>query len=424
MENVKNETTQLKSELEKFKEEQRKLLEKLQEQQGTIEPQLQPLQQETPAAVDQVSPSTFTLEGENLLDIEKNIEPNENNGDKETEEKAKQEIEKIKPTETFTQQKTEIDSNGILNTLNPSASSKAQLALLTLEEEILTDSIEIYLPGLKENVVVKPLNNIEELNLKTQNLSFATFLNQLNILLLNKTHIQNIPLKNYFKTIEDFEAKILPIDRVLMIFSLIKNSFENLTEFTIVCENCEKEFIATPSIENLNFKFEIDGNTILKTDFYTFSITKSYLNGKLEIDFGFNPEIVRLQLLKLKSNEEVKQNVEEKNKILDNVDDLILFIKKIRVYKPDKRTKKGKKLITEIDYYQDGFQEIFDFVHNMPMKVKDLILNKTDLSELEKYSPIFKITEACPFCGHIHELDISPEIEFFRKTLSLLSRYN
>ena len=398
---------QLKDELEKFKAQQRELLKKLQEQQGSIEPQFQPLNEEnTQTTVQQVSPGTMVLNGDNLLDIDK----------QQIEQEAKKQVNNVKENKNFTQP-NQISQSKLQNI----TTSKAKLALLTLEEEILTDSVEIFLPGLKENVVVKPLKNIEELNLKTQNLSFVTFLRQLNILLLNKTHIQNIPLTQYFESIEEFENKILPVDRVLLIFGLVKNSFENLTEFPMVCENCEKEFIATPSVENLFFTFDIDKETILNTDYYTLAVTKSYLNGKLEIDFGFNPEVVRINLLKMKSNNEIKENINEEGNVLDAVDNMILFIKKIRVYKPDRRTKEGKKLITEIDYYQDGFQEIFDFIHNMPMKLKDLISIKTDLKDLEKYSPVFKITEACPYCGHVHQLDTSPEIEFFRKALSLLT---
>ena len=398
---------QLKDELEKFKAQQRELLKKLQEQQGSIEPQFQPLNEENAqSTVQQVSPSTMILNGDNLLDI----------NEQQIEQEAKKQVNNIKENETFAQPSQQKQSK-----LQDITTSKAQLALLTLEEEILTDSVEIFLPGLKENVVVKPLKNIEELNLKTQNLSFATFLRQLNILLLNKTHIQNIPLVQYFKSIEEFENKILPVDRILLIFGLVKNSFENLTEFPMTCENCGKEFISSPSVENLYFSFNIDKETILNTDYYALAVTKSYLNGKLEIDFGFNPEIVRMNLLKMKSNNEIKENLREENNVLDAIDNMILFIKKIRVYKPDRRTKEGRKLITEIDYYQDGFQEIFDFIHNMPMKLKDLISIKTNLEDLEKYSPVFKITEACPYCGHIHELDASPEIEFFRKALSLLA---
>jgi len=299
--------------------------------------------------------------------------------------------------------------------------SKAQLALQMLDEEILTESVEIYLPALKENVVIKPLKSVEELNIKTQNISFETFLRQINSVLLSKTHIKNVSLINYFKTVEEFESKILPIDRMLMIFGLVKNSFEKLADFPIECEGCGKSFISTPTTENLNFKFEIDKDTLVNTDYYDFKITKSYLDGKLEIDFGFTPEETRLKLLSKKSTKDVQEQVTETNQILDAVDNLIVFIKSIRIYKLDRRKKEGKKLISEINKEADGFEEIFEFIHNTPLKIKDTILGESNLDEMEKYSPIFKVVDACPYCGHLHEMDNSPEIEFFRKTLSLLT---
>jgi hypothetical protein len=411
----------LKSELERFKEEQRKLMEQL-KQQGIdpLKPTLEPINSNNQESVanpisentkneetlEQVSPSTF-----DLGDIEIPAEPDLMQ--KQVEKEAQEKVKEIKPTPSFSQ--PEISNSPKL------ATSKADLALLTLEEELLTDSVEIFLPGLKENVVVKPLKSVEELNLKTQNLSFATFLRQLNVTLMTKTHIKNIPLTNYFKTVEDFENRILPVDRVLLIFGLIKNSFEKIADFSMICENCQREFLASPRVENLYFKFDIDKDTVLNTDYYTLAITKKFLNGKLEIDFGFNPEAVRMKLVKYKSNQEIKENLNDSDNILDATDNLTLFIKKIRVYKPDKRTKEGRKLVTEIDYYQDGFDEIFKFIHEMPMKLKDMVLSSVDLSDLEKYSPVFKVQENCPYCGHVHDLDVSPEIEFFRKTLSLLS---
>jgi len=414
----------LNSELANFKKQQEELIQKMEEQGITPEmdliqePVLIPIDEtsETKENLNQVSPSTFELNNLNIPsaeDIENGVMVNEGNV---VEEKQEEEIQE---EPTYAQPLNPLKAQKVNNTDNTRL-SKAELALATLEEEILTNSVEIYLPGLKENVTIKPLKNIEELNLKTQNLSFGTFLRQINLLLLKKTKINEIPILNYFKTVEEFEEKILPVDRLLLLFGLIKNSFENLTEFQMVCENCEKEFLAKPSVENLFFKYEIDQETSVNTDYYTYSDTKTFLNGKLEIDFGYNPEAVRIKMLKYKSNEEIRENV-EKNNILDNVDNLTLFVKRIRVYKEDKRTKSGKKLITEIDYYKDGFDELFNFIHDMPMKLKDVIAEGADLTNIEKFSPVFKISEVCPYCGHVHEMDISPEIEFFRKALSLFS---
>jgi len=389
-----NDAQEFKSELEKFKQQQRELAQKLNQE-----------------GLNQVSPSTFEIN-----DFEIPDDPMQAAQSSQVEQ-ANQINNQIN---NELNQRVGLTSQFTQPVAPTNQMSKADLALQLLEEEILLESVEIYLPALKENVVIKPLKSIEELNLKTQNLAFDTFLRQINILLLTKTHIKNIPLSNYFKTIEEFEEKILPVDRLLLVFGLIKNSFDKLAEFSMVCENCQREFLASPSVKNLEFKFNITKDELVNTDYYNLKFTQSFLNGKLEIDFGFNPESVRMKLLSMKSNNQIKETVEETDNVLDTIDNLVMFIKAIRVFKEDKRTKEGRRLVAEITYENEGFYEIFKFIHDMPMKIRDIVLNESDLTVLEKYSPLFVVKEACPYCGHIHELDSSPEIEFFRKALSLL----
>ena len=383
---------QLNSELEEFKKQQQVLM-----TQYGLKPDQVQQPDPVPNTIEQASPSAFKLDSNEFgLD---NIE---------------EKLQQINKT-------SDNSINNPVDTIVGVKANKASLALLTLEEEILSESVEIYLPGLKKNVTIMPLKNIEELNIKTQNLTFSTFLRQLNITLFNKTTIKNIPLKEFISNIEEFENTILPIDRMLLIFGLIKNSFQKLAEYNMVCESCGNEFIASPNVENLDLSYNIPIKKLTEVDLYNLTETKVFLNKKLEIDFGFNPEAIRMKLVDYKNNSNLKENLNENQNILDNLDNLILFIKEIRVYKLDKRTKEGRKLVTTINFNEDGFDEVFDFIHGLPMKIRDILTTESKLDTLEKYSPEFFINETCPHCGHIHKLPIAPEIEFFRKTLSLLA---
>jgi len=389
MQNVDNNAM---DELEKFRQEQQKLKKSL--------------ESEEIQEIEQITPGTIKLNGD--LNFNSEEVNNEEVNDDEVNELI--EMEGTSQTDYLPKIKKEKLSNKIHN--------KAKLALESISEDILSESIEVYLPGLKTNAVISPIKNIEDLNIKTKNVTFYQFLKDLNSIIYTHTLIKDNPLSMYFETLEDFEQKILPIDRTLLIYILIKNSFTNLTNYNLVCENCEKEFLGDLSTDNLDFEFKKD---VFHARLQNYTLTKEFLNGKLEFDLGFNPEETRLKLLKKSNDEEVKDNLEKEETLISVLDNLILFIKSIKVYKNDKRIKTGKKLIVEINYEKDGFDEVYDFIHNLPLKLKDSIINNMSLEELEEFSPSFFVNEVCPYCGHINKITISPEIEFFRKALSLLA---
>jgi len=295
--------------------------------------------------------------------------------------------------------------------------SKAELALSVLNEIYEIESLEIFLPALKKNVVVTPLKSEEEILLKTTRFSYPTYMNHINKLILKHTIIDDIPASEYFETLDNFLNTIIPIDRSLLIFGLIKNSFEKLTEYPITCQGCGKEFIAEGSVETLDFRFEED---VVNFDYYNYSITKSFLNNTMDITFGFNPEIIRLELSKYEGDVDEKDlNV---NTMLSALNSIIYFIKEVKVYK---KTAKRRSLVTQFNINPNvkgfgDFKDLYIFFKEMPMKLKEKFISEIDLSEMDKYAPIFETTEVCPYCGYQHTFTISPEIEFFRKALSLI----
>ena len=303
---------------------------------------------------------------------------------------------------------------------------KIQEALMVLEEELDVEAIEIFLPGIKENVIVNPLTAEEDLILKTTNISFYTYMQKLNKLIANHTFIKGKSLLEIYGSVEKFLANILPVDKALMIFALSKNSFTNLNEYPMNCETCGKEFIAESDVKNMDFKF---GEDVIKLDYYNYKITQELLNGVIEIDLGFNPEYIRDFIMKTETEEEIKENAEQNNVLLNLLNNIAYFIKELRVYKKDGRAKNGKKLVSTFNNnltFEDGKYvfnntiELLKFLRGMPLKTKQVFTSKIDLNDISKKSPEFFIKEVCPFCGHVHDNIMSPEIEFFRKALSFI----
>jgi len=308
----------------------------------------------------------------------------------------------------------------------PKEFDKVSEALTVLEEELEIESIEIYLPGIKENVIITPLTAEEDLILKTTNISFYTYMQKLNKLIATHSYIKGKNLLEIYGSIESFLANILPTDKSLLIFALSKNSFTNLSEYPMNCENCGKEFIANSDVKNLDFEFK---DEVINVDFYNYKITQELLNGVIELDLGFNPEYIRDFIMKTESENDIKENIEQNNILLNMINNIAYFIKELRVYKKDGRAKNGKKLVStftnEIEikdkkYIFDKTIELIKFLRGMPLKTKQVFINKVDLTELSNKSPEFFILETCPYCSHVHRNILSPEIEFFRKALSFV----
>ena len=286
-------------------------------------------------------------------------------------------------------------------------------AIEALEEEFDIDEMSLFLPAMKEEVIIRPIKSEEEFLLENPNLSMLAFIKKLNKLLFNHAE----PLTDGFpKTLEEFEEKITPIDRTFMLFALIKNSFEKMTEFPMKCENCNNQFIADVFVENAIMKFNINEDEVEKLDYYNIRITKTTLNHSMEIDLGFNTEKVRLFLLQKTSDDEADENIKEENNLFNILDNFILYTKEIRVYKKDKRSKSGKKLVSKFSP-DENIEALYEFLHNIPFKIKEILINDLDLDELEKFAPQYSLNIACPECGHVHTLPFQPEIEFFRKAL-------
>jgi len=289
-------------------------------------------------------------------------------------------------------------------------------ALDALSTSLDVEEMTIELPGIKSTVNIKPLKYEEEIKLATNRLSTYDFAKQLNSLILKYTHVNDpIIRKEYFKNQNTFEKKILATDRSLILFGFLVTSFETLANTQMECSKCGKTYTTDLDTKNLALKFE---DNIANIDFYNFSYNQTLLNGLIEIEFGINPEWIRLELLKFYDENMVEKNVEEKNSLFSILDQFLLYIKKIKVFKKDK-SNELKLIKTFSTKNKNSLLVTRQFLHELPFKVKERISNEIDLEPINKVVPIFEALFACPYCGHVDKVPFNPEIEFFRKALSL-----
>ena len=305
--------------------------------------------------------------------------------------------------------------------------TKISHAMSILENALEIEPLEIYLPGFKKTAIIQPLTSKDELFLNTARLSFETFMLKINSLIFNKLVIDNKPAKTYFSDLDNFLRYLLPVDRALIIFGIIKVSFDGLSSNEFVCEKCGESFIEELQVVNLELNYNSKiAKTLKKTDFYNLKEEIEVIPKTLKLTLGFNSEDIRLKILELEDDDNVKSNVMD-NTILSNINSILYFLKKVEIIEknkvvesfnmPEFRSNDTNEIIEEKN---KEFEEMISFLYNLPLKVQDVLLNKinNNVENLERYIPKFIFKLVCPYCGKINEQIISPEIEFFRKTLS------
>lgn len=301
---------------------------------------------------------------------------------------------------------------GIEEIENDNSGGNALDALEALSSEIQSE-ISVYLPGLDIDAVVTPLTGKEDLSLKTSKTTLSIFTEKLNKVLFERTKFPE-EIQSKLKNYKDFQKLILPCDKAMLIYALIKTSYEKISDQNITCENpdCQKEFVETFDVNQI----EVHVETLLKdTEFkngYSFKFKQEFLGGALEIYIGMNSEEVKLELLK-RLEKENKNPKNTMNQMMSLYDTLFLVTKEIVI-----KSKKTGEVITKLTSdTKKGRNEIYKFYKEMSPKIRDNILNEMDLSEMNDYLPEFNIVTHCPYCHTEMKTPISVEDEFFRKAL-------
>jgi len=283
------------------------------------------------------------------------------------------------------------------------------IALQVLSEDNI-ERTTVFLPALKTEIILNPLTSIDELSMDTNRLSLKDFVHLLNGIVLK--HIEYPQeFKGVFKSLKNFEKNILPLDKNLILHTLLNISFDKLTEFPMTCENCGEEFIADALVKNTEAKFDLTASKLKKIDFYNLKVTQVLFNKKLEIDLGFNPEWVKLFLMEKQGDTTTRENL-KKNVFFSIFTNLIQYIKEVRV-----KDAQGNIVVKFNSDTKTNINKLFQFFSKMPMKSKEILIDQIDLSILDPYLPEFNLKVICPKCHHVHILPYQPETEFFRKAL-------
>jgi len=278
-------------------------------------------------------------------------------------------------------------------------------ALEKVQELAEINSISIELPITGKKVLISPMTGTEEQRLRTGAVDPETFLTQVNKLLYN--HIEYADGSS-LPSFEDFLNTLYPHDKTMMIWALLAATYSTLPSMEKVCQKCKEPYEVIMHPDELMHLDSVPQIWQEDKSPEEFSLKSTILKGNLTIEVGIPSEKKRLEIASAFSADQMKNNIQESNNILSFSDNLIYFIKRI-VFKDTN----GDIIL------QNPINEIYPFMVNLPPKVKDAIRENVSLEHFDKYLANFYHESRCPHCGNTEKVDIVPEIEFFRKALSI-----
>lgn len=265
-------------------------------------------------------------------------------------------------------------------------------------------AIETELPILKTKVEVTPLTGKEEQALRTAAVSPESFLKKIDELLFNHTKFNNYEFTSY----HDFLANLFPPDKSILIWALMSSSYIVLPTVEKECGSCGERYMLDASPNDL-----IQQDTIKKIwdkDLppTQFTVAQDVLDGYITFELAMPSERDRLIVTQLVNPEQAKDNVNETGGLLSYTDNLVFFTKVLSIGEKDSRI-----VLTDV------VQDVYPFLNNLPPKISDAVKNQIDLTIFDEYMPRFYLKTNCKHCRVEEEIDVDPEIAFFRKAISL-----
>ena len=266
-------------------------------------------------------------------------------------------------------------------------------------------SIETQLPILKTTVEITPMTGQEEQAIRTAAASPEGFLKKLDELLFGHTKFKDREFTSY----HEFLANLYPPDKSVMIWALLTSSYMVLPTMEKECSECSKTYIidSTPGELIHDDTIEKSWDKPLPPSEYT--EVQDAIPGMLSFEIGMPSERDRLVVTKLINPSQAKENLENTGGILSYNDNLAFFSKAIMVEGEDQ----PKIVMTDV------INDMHPFLSNLPPKITDAVKNNLDLSVFDEYMPRFYLSTKCTHCGASEEVDVDPEVAFFRKAISL-----
>ena len=295
----------------------------------------------------------------------------------------------------------------ILGTETPAAVSVLDSALSALSNIAKTRTVEIDLPILNCKVLVHPVNGSEELRLRTLKSSGSTFIHSFNQVILDHCKFDGID----FDDLKDFEDHLTIPDKSILVAALLDATFTTLPERLIKCPNCGKTDTYSPEPSALFHDDTIKKTWEEKEDFRTFEIKSEIVPG-VTIVYEMPTETDRSTVVDEKDNAALRDNLEENNQLLNQIEMFCVYIKRMEIQNGE-----------EIIILEDKLELLIPTIKKMPMELQAKLLDDQTLKQFVDYNPTFYLDLTCSnaLCSKkdFKWDDIQPEQDFFRKTLSV-----
>jgi len=270
-----------------------------------------------------------------------------------------------------------------------------------------TRSIEIDLPVLKVSCIVKPVNGSEELRLRTMKASGAAFIRSFNKVIYEHTTFKGMDFEDF----EDFQNHLTPPDKAMLVYALLDATFAKLPEKIITCPSCGNTDTYEFEPHSMVHSDTISKIWDKKLDHKDYQVVSEIVPG-FTIHYHMPDESTRIKIIQEKENQEMREELENTNEVLSQMELFSLYVKQLDIVVDGK-----VKELTDI------VGEILPVLINMPMELKTKLLNDETIKEFIEYSPKFYFNIPCtaPACtlGEFKWDDISPEQDFFLKALSV-----
>ncbi len=273
--------------------------------------------------------------------------------------------------------------------------------------------IEGSLPIARKAHTITPLLVGDDLALRTSMVSPSSYDREM-IKLLHK-HVEFIEgEKTYKESYENFCRTVSNIDKISMIYSMYKCSYDTLGNRTITCPKCTSD-----DEESFTFKLDVTLEDLIHNDTfalwsedipfyeYVYNIDVEYEQFK----FTFKtllPNISRYNsVLSMVTTAELQNNLEKIGQIFTKPMQMVLLTKEINIQKD------GEDIAST-----NSLQEVMmAFENHIPDAISEQFYTKYN-DKFSKYLLNFYKPVQCPKCNHSFNYKVDIESEFFRRVLS------
>lgn len=290
----------------------------------------------------------------------------------------------------------------------------SKTSLVSRLEKIKTiRSRQVYCPVAKLRAMVTPLTVNDDLTLKTM-ISSPDIYDQ-NVAILIYNHSDFPDLQGPKPSFEQFIEAISDFDRKSLLWGIYDATYSTLGKNQITCPKCkhkaEIEILAKDLLHADSIKAQWDK----EESFLDYTVPVDINIGLEDLNkLTFNvsiPSIKKhLDVLKLISVDDMKDNFNKFNSIVSKPEELCLITQSISVYGETEN---------EIDEKITSTYEIHSIIQNyITLDVINDVMDAFD-REFSAYNPEFKKELNCSSCGHHFNLPIDIEVALFRSFLRL-----